>query len=180
MTPTELAAAIPTAAFAFRGYNTTNLGRSKQLLEHPAFTEIVTRWLKRGAEIATRNLKRPVDLVTMIKEGQETTLATYGESIALVLAMESAQLELLEQHFHISHRPARVTFGYSLGEIAAVIASGVLSFEDALQIPLVAGRYLNAGDSARWRFRWCWPTIAPRWPRECNSESSLPAANRSP
>ena len=31
------------AAFAFRGYNVTNLGRTPELLEHPAYGPIVEK-----------------------------------------------------------------------------------------------------------------------------------------
>jgi len=136
MTPPELAATMPTTALAFRGYNITNLGRSGELLAHSVYGETVRRWLQRGSEVAARELRRPVDLVAMVTEQRETTLATYGESVALVIAMESAQLELLEKAFGVSCRGARVAFGYSLGEIAALVACGILTFEDALKIPL--------------------------------------------
>jgi [acyl-carrier-protein] S-malonyltransferase len=32
-------------AFAFRGYNTTNLGRTSELLAHPAYGPVVERYL---------------------------------------------------------------------------------------------------------------------------------------
>jgi [acyl-carrier-protein] S-malonyltransferase len=136
MQPAELAAALPTTAVAFRGYNTTNLGRSQELLAVPAYADAVRRWLVRGGAVATQLLQRPVDLVDMVAQGRETTLATYGESVALVLSLEEAQLELLKTHFNVSIRTARVCFGYSLGEISALVASGILTFEDALQVPL--------------------------------------------
>lgn len=127
---------MPTAAVAFRGYNTTNLGRSQELLAVPAYAETVQRWLERAAEVAAEQLRRPVDLVDMVRQGRETTLATYGESVALVMALEEAQLELLKSHFDVSCRSARVAFGYSLGEISALVACGILRFEDALRVPL--------------------------------------------
>src|SRR5436309_2043252 len=99
MTPQELAAALPTTAVAFRGYNVTNLGRSLDLLAIGPYQSTVLRWLRRGSEVAAHLLRRPVDLTEMVRGGQETTLATYGESIALVMAMEEAQLELLETTF---------------------------------------------------------------------------------
>jgi [acyl-carrier-protein] S-malonyltransferase len=136
MTPAELSAALPSTAVAFRGYNTSNLGRSRELLGIGSYAETMRRWLDRGSSQATKLLRRPVDLLAMVREGRDTTLATYGESVALVMAQEEAQLELLEKHFEITCRRARVMFGYSLGEISALVASGVLSFDDALQIPL--------------------------------------------
>jgi [acyl-carrier-protein] S-malonyltransferase len=136
MTPQELTAALPTTAVAFRGYNVTNLGRSPELLAVPAYEQTMLRWLRRGSKVAAEMLRRPVDLVEMVRGRHETTLATYGESIALVMALEEAQLELLATTFGVACRQARVTFGYSLGEISALVASGILTFENALQIPL--------------------------------------------
>ncbi|MFI5460046.1 MAG: hypothetical protein ACHRXM_31900, partial [Isosphaerales bacterium] len=37
----DLKKRITTAAFAFRGYDATNLGRSPELLEHPAYGPVV-------------------------------------------------------------------------------------------------------------------------------------------
>lgn len=136
MTPAELAALMPTTALAFRGYNLANLGRSAELLAQQTYGDIVRQKLVRASEIASRELGRPVDLVAMVESGVETTLQCYGESVALVLAMEAAHVEILEKVFRISARSARVAFGYSLGEVGALVASGILKFEDALSIPL--------------------------------------------
>lgn len=127
---------MPTTAVAFRGYNVTNLGRSRELLGIAAYADTMQRWLARGSDLAARLLGRPVDLLAMVHDGRDTTLATYGESVALVMSLEEAQLELLEKHFEIPFRRARVMFGYSLGEISALVASGVLAFDHAVQIPL--------------------------------------------
>ena len=136
MKPPELAAAMATTAVAFRGYNATNLGRTAELLAIPSYATTMERWLARGSQVATRLLERPVDLLSMVRDQRESTLATYGESVAIVMATAEAQLDLLQQFFGISCSRARVCFGYSLGEISALVASGILSFENALQIPL--------------------------------------------
>jgi [acyl-carrier-protein] S-malonyltransferase len=50
--------------------------------------------------------------------------------------MELAQLELARELFGVDLGKARFVFGYSLGELAATLATGLLKMEHALQIPL--------------------------------------------
>ena len=47
----ELIARMPTAAFAFRGYNVTNLGKTPELLEHPVYGPTFEKHLKAASEI---------------------------------------------------------------------------------------------------------------------------------
>lgn len=136
LTPEHLTRALPRAAIAFRGYNVTNLGSSRELLATPAYAATIERHLTELGAAAAEVLKRPVDLVARVREGRESVLETYGEDIALILAMELAQLELLHDHFGIDYRQVAYSYGYSLGEIAALIAGGLLTAADALRIPL--------------------------------------------
>ena len=39
--------------------------------------------------------------------------------------MEQAQLEIAREHFGLDLRQAKFSFGYSLGEISALVAGGV-------------------------------------------------------
>lgn len=126
------------AAFAFRGYNIANLGRTPELLAHPAYGPIVAAHLRQAAEIFEATLKRPTDLVTRVREGRETRgLVDYAEDIALIVAVEIAHLRLLEEFFGVSVKQGRYTFGHSLGEVGALIASGVYRFADFLPVPLI-------------------------------------------
>ncbi len=136
LTPTQLRAGMANSAWSYRGYNTTNLGRSDELLAHPVYAPIVERWLMECGQVASEILRRNVDLVTRVRERQETSLESYGDAIALIVAMELAQLELLAHFFQITTEQARFGFGYSLGEITALVASGVMDFRSALEIPL--------------------------------------------
>src|SRR5690606_21170326 len=52
------------------------------------------------------------------------------------VAMELAHLRLLEQFFGIDYGEVRLAYGYSLGEISAVIAGGVMEMQHALRVPL--------------------------------------------
>jgi [acyl-carrier-protein] S-malonyltransferase len=123
-------------AFAFRGYNTTNLGRSAELLAHPAYGPIVERWLGESSAVCADVVGRPIDLAARVRRGEETTLATYDEAISLNVAMDLAQIELLETFFGFRFKSVRLCYGYSLGELAAVIASGVFQMQHALRVPL--------------------------------------------
>jgi [acyl-carrier-protein] S-malonyltransferase len=136
LTPEQLGRVMTSSALAFRGYNSTNLGRSQELLAHGAYRPIVARHLSELSVVASETLGRKVDLVARVRAGEETTTASYGDAIALIVAMEMAQLELLQEHFGIDYRLARMSFGYSLGEIAALVAGGVLKAADAIQVPL--------------------------------------------
>lgn len=136
MTPEQLSRALPETALAFRGYNVTNLGRSQELLAHPAYQATVERHLREMSQAASEHLGRSVDLVPRVREAVETSIESYGDAIALILGMECAQRELLKQHFGIDLRIAQFSFGYSLGEISSLIAGHVLEAADALRIPL--------------------------------------------
>src|SRR5207253_10913672 len=82
-------------AIAFRGYNVTNLGRTPELLAHPAYGPRVKEQLQSVSAVASEILHRPVDLVGQVRTGYEATLEQYGEALALLLAIESVQLALL-------------------------------------------------------------------------------------
>lgn len=136
MTPKELIRRLPLTALAFRGYNVANLGRSPELLENARYGPTVSRHLALASTAAAEILGRPVDLAAVVRSGQELPLPGYGEAVALVMAMEGAQLELLRLHFDVPYETARLSFGFSLGEIAAVVAGGVLELPHALKAPL--------------------------------------------
>ena len=134
-------------AFAFRGYNVTNLGRTSELLAHPAYGPIIGAHLREASDVFQATLKRPADLVARVREGRETRgLIDYAEDIALIVAVEVAHVRLLEQFFGISVSQGRYAFGHSLGECGALIAAGVYRFADFLPVPLAM-----ADDCASWR-----------------------------
>ncbi len=132
----HLADRLTTAAFAFRGYNTTNLGRTPELLAHPAYGPIVEEHLSEASAVTSDVVCRRVDLVDRVRRREETTLASYDEAIALVVAVELAQIKLLEQFFDVPYSRAKLAYGYSLGELTAVVASGLFAMQDALRLPL--------------------------------------------
>lgn len=137
LTPERLQELLPTSGFAFRGFDQTNLGKTPELLAHQIYGPTVEKHLLAASAIAADVLGRPVDLVARVRERRETTLAEYGEAIALIVAVEMAQLELLREFFGIEYRAAPLAIGYSLGEIAALVGADVYPIESVL-IPLLA------------------------------------------
>ena len=132
----DLARNIDATALAFRGYNVTNLGRTAEFLDHPQYAVTMVHHLNEAARICGDAVGRKVDLVARVRLGQETTLETYDEAIALLAGAELAQLALLREQFGIDYRAARLAYGYSLGELVALAAGGAISMEEALRIPL--------------------------------------------
>jgi [acyl-carrier-protein] S-malonyltransferase len=132
----ELRAALVNTALAFRGYNVTNLGRTAELLAHPRYGPIMRAHLNEASAICTAATQRPADLVRRVEQGRETELNDYAEAIALIIAVEQAQLMMLEQCHQIEGHTARMSFGFSLGEIGALVFGGVVSMADALKILL--------------------------------------------
>ncbi|HEY2762057.1 MAG TPA: hypothetical protein VGI75_14970, partial [Pirellulales bacterium] len=128
---------ISNSAFVFRGYNVTNLGRSTELLVHRAYGTVVERTLQEVSKIASDLLSRKIDLVERVRQKQETDMETYADAVALILAMEQAQLKLLDEFFDIEYSRARMGFGYSLGEVGALVAGGVMDLSTALHAPLL-------------------------------------------
>jgi [acyl-carrier-protein] S-malonyltransferase len=127
---------VSNAAFAFRGYNVTNLGRSPELLAHAAYGPIVAECLQQASHVCSESTGHKVDLVRRVRQRRETTLKTYADAAALIMAMELAQLRLLKEFFGIEYQSGKLAYGFSLGEITALIASDVIGFEEALRIPL--------------------------------------------
>ncbi len=134
--PIPLPERLANAAFVFRGYNVTNLGRSGELLAHRAYGPIVERYLREASEICASVTGRKVDLPARVRQGEEPDLSAYAEAVALIVAMEQAHLHILDEQFGVEFAKARLAFGYSLGEISALIACRVLPMEHALRVPL--------------------------------------------
>ena len=77
---------IADCCFVFRGYNVTNLGRTPELLEHRAYGPTVLRLLEEASEVASEETRTTIDLVSRVKERIETSLDTFADAVALILA----------------------------------------------------------------------------------------------
>jgi [acyl-carrier-protein] S-malonyltransferase len=135
-TRNSLQAEIGTTVFAFRGYNVTNLGRTPELLAHKAYGPTVHRYLKRASEICAREIGRPVDLAKHVSAGTELGLDNYAEAVSLIMAAELAQVQLLEEFHLVYFSEARMTFGYSLGELTAIACAGVFDMNEVMRVPI--------------------------------------------
>jgi len=133
---TNLLDRLGSTAFAFRGYNTTNLGRSTELLAHPVYGPVVARYLAQASEISSDVLKQPIDLVRRVRENEETTVETYHEALGLIVAVSLAQIRILDEFFDLRLNRAKMMYGCSLGELTCVVAGGVFELEDAMRLPL--------------------------------------------
>ncbi len=133
---TSLSDRMPTAAFAFRGYNVTNLGKTPELLAHPAYGPIFEKHLKSASEIFTTATLKRVDLLKRVRLREETSLESYGEALCLIGGASLAQLECLREFHGVKFETAQLALGYSLGEIVALAATDVYRLESML-IPIL-------------------------------------------
>ena len=86
MTPLELQRRLTRTAFAFRGYNVTNLGRSAELLAHPLYGPVVRESLDHASKVCAEMVGRQVDLADRVARQEETTLESYADAIAIIVA----------------------------------------------------------------------------------------------
>lgn len=133
---TTLRESIGTASFAFKGYDVTNLGRSDELLAHPAYGTIVRTRLDEVSAIASEVLGRRVDLAARVAAREEAGLESFSENVATIVAIELAQMSLLKEFHGVEPAAARQSIGYSIGEMAALISGGAFDLEQLLPVPL--------------------------------------------
>jgi len=136
ISPDDLRKRIATSALVFRGYDLTNLGRAPELLEHHAFGPTVRSVLASASELCGDVLGRQVDLAARILAREASTLETFVHDIGTIVGMELAQIRLLQEFFDVPVPQARLTFGHSIGELAALVVGGMYTMEQLLPIPL--------------------------------------------
>lgn len=78
------------AALAFRGYNVTNLGRTRELLLQPAYQPIVAHELERFSRVCHEVVGTPVNLIDRVEKNQNPGLEAYAEAIALIVAVSGS------------------------------------------------------------------------------------------
>lgn len=134
--PQQLAGKLSQTAFAFRGYNVTNLGRTSELLQIDAYRPALEKWLAVGSEVCQQAHVSSTDLAARVVGKLEADLQHYAEAVALVMAVEMAQLEVLRDVHGIEYDAAKLAYGYSLGELSAVAANGIIDPALAMSIPV--------------------------------------------
>ncbi len=112
-----------TKAFIFSGQGSQYVGMGKDLYENfPVFRNLV--------EHANHVLKR--NLRTIVFDGPEDVLTMTNNAQPALLTMDFGVFSILEEMGMT--QDAQFVAGHSLGEYPALVAAGVLSFEDALYI----------------------------------------------
>jgi [acyl-carrier-protein] S-malonyltransferase len=136
----DLKARLGTTVVAFRGYNVTNQGRNAELLRHALYGPVVEEHLRAASELSSQALGRHVDLIARVRSGADSRVEEFPLDVALIVAIELAQIRLLEQFHDVPYRSMRMAFGYSLGEVSAIICGGLCRMEDVLPglLPLAA------------------------------------------
>jgi len=135
-----LTADITNTALAFRGYNVTNLGRTSELLACDAYHDIVADELQRFGDICSEYVDRSANLESIVKSEIEPELDRYAESIALVVAIEVAQMRILSEIHNVETSRAQLVFGYSLGELVAISFGGMFAIDEMIRIPLAMAK----------------------------------------
>ncbi|MEO2048568.1 MAG: hypothetical protein ABGX16_18595 [Pirellulales bacterium] len=132
----DLATGIADTAFAFRGYNITNLGRTDELLNQQAYRSIIREELKRYGEVCSDVLNRQVDLLARVEQQIPSSLDNYSETLALIVAVEIAQIRLLTEIHGVEFHRSKLAMGYSLGELVALGCCGMFDPEQLLRVPI--------------------------------------------
>jgi [acyl-carrier-protein] S-malonyltransferase len=127
---------LASTLFAFRGYDLTNLGRTPELLAHPKYGPVVADALTRAGQVTSEETGKPTDLVDRVRRQEETTLDSFADAVALIMAAEIAQIDILREFHGIDFARGQLAAGYSLGEIAAGVCCGLFTLEDALRVPV--------------------------------------------
>ena len=116
-------------AFVFPGQGSQYVGMGKELVENFS----VAKEVFQEADDALH-----LSLSTLCFQGPEETLKLTEHTQPAVLTMSIAALRVLQSEKGIVPRLAA---GHSLGEYSALVASGALSFTDAVQIVRLRGKY---------------------------------------
>ena len=124
------------AVLAFRGYNVTNLGRTAELMEVESYRPILLEELDRFSLICAEHTQTEVDLSAFVEAGKGPGLEHYAEAIALIVAIEVAQLRILEEVHLVQPSQSKFSYGYSLGELVALSFGGTFPVDEMIRIPL--------------------------------------------
>lgn len=118
-------------AFVFPGQGAQHAGMGKELAENFS----VARHIFEEA-----NDSLGFDLTKMCFEGPEEDLKLTANTQPAILTMSIAALRVLQQETDLA---ADFVAGHSLGEYSALVASGAMSFKDAVQVVRQRGMFMQ-------------------------------------
>jgi [acyl-carrier-protein] S-malonyltransferase len=125
---------IESCAYAFRCYETENLGRSRELVDHPCYGPLVRDVLRGATREYAEATGQELDLVEYIREGGRDGVANLSNDNATIMAMRLAQLRILEEFFEVPVERARLSIGFSTGELTSLVFGKVFSAEQMLDV----------------------------------------------
>ena len=99
-------------AFAFRGYNVTNLGRTAEFLVHDKYGPIIEEYLKRGTRVCADVTGRKVDLVDRVRRGRDR----FDPAVVRELARESAKGLVMSVSINPGVQALMIRLGCSLAK----------------------------------------------------------------
>ena len=123
-----------TRAILFPGQGSQFVGMARDLFEN----ETVARDM---FEIASERMGR--DLMALCAEGPQEVLNATDVCQPAIFVASLAAVKVIENSGGASHLEARATAGLSLGEYSALVHSGAIRFEDALDVVIARGKAMQ-------------------------------------
>lgn len=124
-----------TTAFVFPGQGSQFVGMGKEFAEH----DLTKHLFDKANEVLGFDLKG-----LMLNGPEEELTFTYNTQPALLLAGVAAWTYLCKTTNMETQEMATYVAGHSLGEYVALVAAGVLEFEDALTLVSKRGQFMHA------------------------------------
>ena len=123
-----------TRAILFPGQGSQFVGMARDLFEN----ETVARDM---FDIASERMGR--DLMALCAEGPQEVLNATDVCQPAIFVASLAAVKVIENSGGASHLEARATAGLSLGEYSALVHSGAIRFEDALDVVIARGKAMQ-------------------------------------
>ncbi len=127
-------------AVTFRGYNITNAGKTAALLDHPLLGQYLDHRLEQADALCSDVINRHTQIRQDLIDERPSDLDTYPADLAMIVAVELAHWDALQELLGEQRSNIKVLVGYSLGEVTAAIVSGLIDYEAAMRPVLELSR----------------------------------------